>query len=402
MRLLLLGDSPFLRTGFGVVNEQAMQALLEEGHELTVLGGQDSTERPDAPVEFIPTNLRSDDMIGWSQVPQLFTDHTFDAAHIIGDMATVSTWLLHKEIHDLPVVAYVPIEGAPFNRIWRRVLDDSPNLRLITCSNYGKEVLANEFIHAKMAYHGVSDDFAPLEPDVREDWRQRAGWADRFVVMCVAQNVGRKQWPRLFEAIHLVSKRVPNVLLYAHTLPYNNFWLGGHDLTQLVEQIGIEKHVVFSRAHTSHNAAVELRAQSEIEPGLVDLYGMADCFVLPSQVEGFGLPIVEAMKCGLPVAVTDYAAGAEVLGDAGIRLPVSDWTWDKSHAKYANVNPVDIADAIAKFARNTEIRAQYRRRSLERAKLFRWDDYRGLLKEMFGAGFQEAVRPKVLDQGLQG
>ena len=52
-------------------------------------------------------------------------------------------------------------------------------------------------------------------------------------------------------------------------------------------------------------------------PGLVEMYNASDLFVLPSQVEGFGLPIAEAMACGLPVMVTKYAAGWEVASPAG-------------------------------------------------------------------------------------
>jgi glycosyltransferase involved in cell wall biosynthesis len=49
---------------------------------------------------------------------------------------------------------------------------------------------------------------------------------------------------------------------------------------------------------------------------LVDLYRSADAFVLPTKAEGWGLPISEAMACGLPVIVTSYSAPADYLDDS--------------------------------------------------------------------------------------
>lgn len=51
------------------------------------------------------------------------------------------------------------------------------------------------------------------------------------------------------------------------------------------------------------------------EDALVSLYNSCDAFVLPTRAEGWGLPVTEAMACGLPVIVTDYSAPAEYLSD---------------------------------------------------------------------------------------
>ncbi len=57
---------------------------------------------------------------------------------------------------------------------------------------------------------------------------------------------------------------------------------------------------------------------------LVRLYNGATSFVYPSRYEGFGLPPLEAMACGVPVLAADNSSLPEVVGEAGILLPATD------------------------------------------------------------------------------
>jgi len=141
------------------------------------------------------------------------------------------------------------------------------------------------------------------------------------------------------------------------------------------------QNVLFSGKHAKHNDSVPLVSHNY--PGLIDLYNMADCFVLPSQVEGFGLPLVEAMACGLPVAHTNYGAGAEVIGDAGILIEPHDWVVNKSHSRYANLSPESIATEIEKMFLSPSLREQMRANGLQRVKQFTWEAYRTALWRAF-------------------
>lgn len=86
------------------------------------------------------------------------------------------------------------------------------------------------------------------------------------------------------------------------------------------------------------------------------LYTYADVYVLPSLYEGFGVPALEAMGCGAPVAVADNSSLPEVVDNAGILFNAID--------------PADIARAITKIKADRE---GWIRKGLARAKHFSWD-----------------------------
>ena len=92
---------------------------------------------------------------------------------------------------------------------------------------------------------------------------------------------------------------------------------------------------------------------------LAPLYSEALGFMYPSLYEGFGLPPLEAMQCGLPVITSNIPSLREVVGDAGISVPPAD---------------VDaLCQAIITIADSASLRADLSAKSLQRAKLFSWD-----------------------------
>jgi len=94
------------------------------------------------------------------------------------------------------------------------------------------------------------------------------------------------------------------------------------------------------------------------EPDLPALYSGALCFIYPSYFEGFGLPPLEAMKCGAPVIVGNATSLPEVVGDAALQ-----------------VDPFDvsaIAGAMDQLINNSELRAELSVKGLARAKMFDW------------------------------
>jgi glycosyltransferase involved in cell wall biosynthesis len=90
------------------------------------------------------------------------------------------------------------------------------------------------------------------------------------------------------------------------------------------------------------------------------LYRRATALVFPSLFEGFGMPLVEAMACGCPVAASDRGAIAEVCADAALGFDPTDVE--------------AIAGAIRRIVSDDALRARLRDAGLRRAASFRWDD----------------------------
>ena len=91
---------------------------------------------------------------------------------------------------------------------------------------------------------------------------------------------------------------------------------------------------------------------------LLSLYGGASVFCMPSLYEGFGMPVVEAMACGVPVVTSDRGAMREV-----------------AQGSAALVDPEvmgSIVGGLMRILEDAEFREECIRRGRERAQAFRW------------------------------
>lgn len=93
---------------------------------------------------------------------------------------------------------------------------------------------------------------------------------------------------------------------------------------------------------------------------LVQIYNQAELFVYPSLFEGFGLPPLEAMSCGLPVIASDTSSLKEVIGNAGILVTAGDES--------------KLKKQILHVLENEEIKEELKGKSLIRAKKFSWEE----------------------------
>lgn len=89
------------------------------------------------------------------------------------------------------------------------------------------------------------------------------------------------------------------------------------------------------------------------------IYAGADVCVMPSTIEGFGLPVLEAMACGTPVVSSRAASLPEIGGEAVLYFD-SD-------------QPDELAEQIDRILSSATLTDQLRKKGLERARLFTWE-----------------------------
>jgi glycosyltransferase involved in cell wall biosynthesis len=92
---------------------------------------------------------------------------------------------------------------------------------------------------------------------------------------------------------------------------------------------------------------------------LPKVYAAAELLVMPSTIEGFGLPVLEAMASGTPVVCSRTASLPEVAGDAALYF-------DPTSAE-------ELAEKMEKLLNSRELQESLRAKGLERAKLFTWE-----------------------------
>ncbi len=104
---------------------------------------------------------------------------------------------------------------------------------------------------------------------------------------------------------------------------------------------------------------IKLIGYASSDGDLPYLYNGADLFVFPSRYEGFGIPPLEAMKCGIPLVSNNITAIPEVVGDAGILVDTTD--------------SEQIKNAVTKVLKDRALYDDLKEKGLERAKGFSID-----------------------------
>jgi glycosyltransferase involved in cell wall biosynthesis len=166
--------------------------------------------------------------------------------------------------------------------------------------------------------------------------------------------------------------RRPYLLFVSTLYPYKNVETLIRSLAHLVTEKGVDwELVIVGRDYDSQQPRLQSLARdlgvSERTrflgfvptDDLPALYSAAQAFVFPSLVETFGKPLVEAMRCGVPVIASNTSCIPEVLGGAGIL-----------------VDPLDVeqmASAIHEAAVNQILRTNLIEHGLKRALFFSWE-----------------------------
>ena len=350
LRVMPISDSPWAPTGFGTNTKNISAILHEEGHHIGYGGCQNSqhghwstpwplgqTEKK-VYFENLPIMFPGQERFGeksfphWlkSFKPDLVLGHLdFQMFKHMTDMkqpqaVTLPMYgpdhklLTRKQRLDLMNQAFkqvtkgtswklgviIPYDGEPAIPEWQQQMDQIDYG--VAMSRYGQIGLEKDF-GKKCTYipHGVDTGlFRPImKPKYGKHERPQA-----FVVGCVARNQHRKNIPRLIKGFaQFVQKN--NLGPDEAKLILHMDWKDamGWKIPSFAKQYGIDKYLL-------PPLMGELDAgQAVSEEAMANLYNCMDVYVLPTAGEGFGIPTVEAMSCGVPICVTNYTTGYELI-----------------------------------------------------------------------------------------
>ena len=153
--------------------------------------------------------------------------------------------------------------------------------------------------------HGI--DTEPFKPGERARSRELMGLSeDVFLVGMVAANKGRspsrKGFQQAFEAFAIFREKHPEAHLYLHTCADPRV-ADGENLFAMLRACGIDPHECVGWANPYK---VNFLPYTPAEMRMI--YSGLDVLLNPAMGEGFGIPVLEAQACGMPVIVTDHSA----------------------------------------------------------------------------------------------
>jgi glycosyltransferase involved in cell wall biosynthesis len=265
----------------------------------------------------------------------------FHAQHVIPPFCKCKT------VTTIPDIAYehFPELFSRFETLWLKVLIRRSAERadhIITVSDYSKNDIAKTYDidprKITVTYEGAGDQYFPSDKEkCREQIAAKYGVTGPFLLY-VGRLQERKNLPRLLSAYARLRKEGVDEKL---VLVGKKDWMFGNIHAQ-VESLGLATSVIFAGYVPSSD--------------LPAFYNAAEAFVFPSIFEGFGLPVIEAMACGLPVLTSFGSSLEEIAGDAAVLVdPLSEES---------------IAKGLGKLLGDLHLRARLGRAGLVRSASF--------------------------------
>lgn len=239
---------------------------------------------------------------------------------------------------------------------WRKVAKAEA---IVTVSEYSKtEIIKHLGVdedRIRVILEDAGGNFIPLREEVQlSAVKERYGLPRDFVLTVGALHT-RRNIPRLLEALARLEAETNSpidVLVVGSQAPFSP----PVDIAEIASQVGL-------RGRALHVDYIS-------EEDLVLLYNACTMLAYPSLYEGFGLPVLEALACGTPVACSNVTSIPEVAGNAALYFDPCDID--------------DMAKALGQVWNEPDRRDELRKAGLERASLFSWREASRELLSLFG------------------
>jgi len=218
--------------------------------------------------------------------------------------------------------------------------------RIVTVSKFSRRDIVNLYDispeKVSVVYNGANEDFKPVNNALKDETRKNLSEGCPYFIFVGALHP-RKNLARLFQAFdHFKELHRTDIKLVV--VGKKKYWTS--EIQAAYEGMKYKEEVIFSGRMTAeklHKAVASALAMAYV-----------------SYFEGFGIPIIEAYRCDIPVVTSNVTSMPEVAGDAAVLV-------DPFSVK-------SIAEGLEKVALDTELRAELIEKGRERSKLFTWQN----------------------------
>jgi glycosyltransferase involved in cell wall biosynthesis len=249
-------------------------------------------------------------------------------------------------VHDLAFLRYpeflTPASRRYYNAQIQRAVRQAR--AIISVSQATKEDLVRELAvppeKITVIHHGRDEAFRPLSAEAVAPALARLGLTPGYVLF-VGTFEPRKNVLGLLAAYARLRQRLPEAPPLV--LAGGQGWLFEPTAAR-VHALGLESQVHFIQNFAAADAPA--------------LYNGASTFVLPSHYEGFGIPVLEAMSCGIPTIISDRPSLLEVAGEAALKIDPDA--------------PEALAEALYRVLTDAGLQTSLRQRGLEQSQGFSW------------------------------
>ena len=310
--------APWLPTGYGQQTGMWCLYFLDQGYD----------------VEIYATGGLQGGVMNWNGIPVFPVDDFFD----IADLYTVrkcdllitlrDVWTINPDIlkeAKVKAAFWIPVDCDPlgFNDL---VMLKRAKATPIAMSRFGRKMLADAGMDALYVPHGIDTEY--FTPG---DAREAAGIEDPLTFVIGINATNRDERRKAFEpqlrGFKMFHDKHPNSVMLLHTLLQDE----GLNLELLINQLDLEECIGSSDQH--------MMRTGQIGPAIVrEWYRALSLYSGVSAAEGFGIPLIEAQSCGVPVAANNWASMPELVADGWLAEGCIDYNathagyWKKPHA----------------------------------------------------------------------
>jgi glycosyltransferase involved in cell wall biosynthesis len=231
---------------------------------------------------------------------------------------------------------------------WFREVADKASIVIAVSDMTKKDLLSRVYIpeeRIRVIHYGVSGEFKPMD-DKRavNAVLSKYGLMGKQYLLYVGAAEPNKNLAVLLDVFSGLSKN--DGLEDMHLTLAGNPSEDYRSLSDKAEALGLAQKVIFT-GQIDHD-------------DLPAIYNGAEAFILPTIVEWFGIPVLEAMACGIPVAVSKNTGALEAVGGCAVPFDPRD--------------PREMAASISEVLQNKSLRCSLAEKGIERVKQLSWKE----------------------------